>query len=70
VDFSTHPTALDKARPYFHKAQMVLLPEFGHTGDVQNLQPEAFERLVSSVESAACASVTAARARVSSASAR
>ncbi|HEX6302912.1 MAG TPA: alpha/beta hydrolase [Anaerolineales bacterium] len=48
VDFSTHPTALDKARPYFHKAQMVLLPEFGHTGDVQNLQPEAFERLVTS----------------------
>ena len=30
VDFSTPPTALDEARPYFHKAQMVLLPEFSH----------------------------------------
>ncbi len=25
VDFSTPPTALDEARPHFHKAQMVLL---------------------------------------------
>jgi pimeloyl-ACP methyl ester carboxylesterase len=48
VDFSTPPTALDEARPYFHKAQMVLLPEFSHIGDVQTLQPEAFERLTTS----------------------
>jgi len=48
VDFSTPPTALDEARPYFHKAQMVLLPEFSHTGDVMTLQPEAFERLITS----------------------
>lgn len=49
VDFSTPPTALDEARPYFHKAQMILLPEFGHTADVMaTLQPEAFARLVTS----------------------
>lgn len=48
VDFATPPTALDEARPYYHKAQMVLLPEFSHIGDVMTLQPEAFERLVTS----------------------
>ncbi len=42
------PTALDEARPYYHKAQMVLLPEFGHCDDVVELQPEAFERLITS----------------------
>lgn len=48
VDASTPPTALDEARPYFHKAQFVLLPEFSHVGDVENLQPAAFERLITS----------------------
>ena len=48
VDFSTPPTALDEANPYFHKAQMVLLPEFSHVSDVTTLQPEAFERLITS----------------------
>jgi pimeloyl-ACP methyl ester carboxylesterase len=48
VDFSTPPTVLDEAKPYFHKAQMVLLPEFSHVGDVVTLQPAAFERLVTS----------------------
>jgi len=48
VDFSTPPIALDEAKPYFHNAQMVLLPEFSHTGDVFTLQPEAFERLITS----------------------
>jgi len=48
LDLSTLPSVLDKAKPYFHNAQMVLLPEFGHTGDVHTLQPEAFERLVTS----------------------
>ena len=48
VDFSTPPTALEEARPYFHKAQMVLLPEFSHTGDVFELQHQAFERLITS----------------------
>lgn len=48
VDFSTPPTALEEAKPYYHKAQMVLLPEFSHVGDVLNLQPKAFERLITS----------------------
>lgn len=48
VDFSTPATALDEAKPYFHKAQMVVLPEFSHIGDVMTLQPEAFGRLVTS----------------------
>jgi pimeloyl-ACP methyl ester carboxylesterase/membrane protease YdiL (CAAX protease family) len=48
VDFSTPPTAMDEARPYYHKAQVVLLPEFSHIGDVMTLQPEAFERLITS----------------------
>jgi hypothetical protein len=49
LDFATPPTALEEARPYFHKAQMVLLPEFSHISDVmETLQPAAFERLVTS----------------------
>lgn len=48
VDFSTPPTALNEAKPYFHKAQTVLLPEFSHVGDVDTLQPQAFERLITS----------------------
>lgn len=48
VDFSTPPNALDEARDYYHKAQMVLLPEFSHVEDVYTLQPEAFERLITS----------------------
>jgi pimeloyl-ACP methyl ester carboxylesterase len=46
VDFSTPPFALEEAEPYFHNAQMVLLPEFSHTEDVSSLQPEAFEQLI------------------------
>ena len=48
VDFSTPPTALEEAQPYFRRAQTVLLPEYSHTGDVMALQPEAFERLITS----------------------
>lgn len=48
VDFSTPPTALAEAKAYFHKAQMVLLPEFSHVGDVMTLQPAALERLITS----------------------
>jgi hypothetical protein len=48
VDFSTPPGAVDEAKSYFHKAQMILLPEFSHVGDVESLQPEAFERLITS----------------------
>jgi pimeloyl-ACP methyl ester carboxylesterase len=48
LDFSTPPTALEEARPYWHKAQFVLLSEFSHVNDVEKLQPEAFERLITS----------------------
>lgn len=49
VDFSTPPNALDQAKPYYHNAQFVLLPEFSHVADVmETLQPKAFERLVTS----------------------
>jgi pimeloyl-ACP methyl ester carboxylesterase len=49
VDFASPPTALNEARPYFHKAQIVLLPEFSHIADVMEaLQPKAFERLITS----------------------
>jgi len=48
VDFSTPPNALDEARPYWHKAQMVLLPEFSHVNDEYTLQQPAFERLITS----------------------
>jgi hypothetical protein len=46
VDFSTPPAALDEASSYFHKAQMVILPELSHVGDVTHQQPEAFKRLI------------------------
>jgi len=48
IDFSTPPTALDASKPYFHNAQMVLLPEFSHVGDVYEEQPEAFKELITS----------------------
>jgi hypothetical protein len=48
LDFATPPIALDEAKPYFHRAQVVLLREFSHTGDVWSLQPEAFEHLITS----------------------
>jgi len=48
MDFSTPPDALDEVKPYFHRAQVVLLPEFSHVGDVSNLQQGAFERLITS----------------------
>jgi pimeloyl-ACP methyl ester carboxylesterase len=48
VDFSTPPHALDEVKPYYSNAQVVLLSEFGHVADVEGLQPEAFERLVTS----------------------
>lgn len=48
LDFSTPPYALDEAKPYFHNAQMVVLAEFSHVYDVLTLQPQAFERLITS----------------------
>jgi hypothetical protein len=48
VDVGTPATDVDEAKPYYHKAQMVLLSEFSHTGDVTTLQPQAFQRLITS----------------------
>ncbi len=48
VDFSTLAGDLDEAKPYWHKAQMVLLPEFSHVDDEYTLQPKAWERLITS----------------------
>jgi pimeloyl-ACP methyl ester carboxylesterase len=48
VDFSTPHYALDEAEPYWHKAQMVLLPDFSHVEDEYTLQQPAFERLITS----------------------
>jgi len=59
LDFSTPPTALDEARPYWHNAQFVLLPEFSHVGDVETLQPEAFAQLISSYYDTGAADDTA-----------
>ena len=48
LDFAVPPIVLDEAKPYFHKAQIVLLSEFSHVGDVFDLQPEAIQRLITS----------------------
>lgn len=48
IDFSTPPQSLNEIEGYYHNAQMVILPEFSHVGDVESLQPEAFERMVTS----------------------
>jgi pimeloyl-ACP methyl ester carboxylesterase len=48
LDFSTPPTSLDEARPYWHHAQFVLLSEFSHVSDVETLQPGAFKQLITS----------------------
>lgn len=46
LDFSTPPTAVDEAKPYWHNAEFILLKNFGHVSDVENLQPEAFQHLI------------------------
>lgn len=46
LDFSTPPTAVEEAKPYWHNAEFILLKNFGHVSDVENLQPEAFQHLV------------------------
>lgn len=48
VDFSTLPTTLDEVKPFYHKAQIVLLPEFSHVEDEYSFQQEAFKRLITS----------------------
>lgn len=46
LDFSTPPTAIEEAKPYWHSAKFILLKNFGHVSDVENLQPEAFRHLI------------------------
>ena len=48
VDFSTPPSNLDDYQLYYTNVQTVILPEFSHTGDVINLQPQAFQELATS----------------------
>ena len=48
VDFSTPPSNLDDYQPYYTNVQTVILPEFSHTGDIINLQPQAFQELATS----------------------
>ncbi len=55
IDFSTPPQSIIGIESYYHNAQTVILSEFSHTGDVRNLQPEAFERLVTSYYSSGIA---------------
>lgn len=45
-DFATPPSAMEEAKPYWHNAKFVLLQKFSHVGDVETLQPEAYQRLI------------------------
>lgn len=46
LDFSTPPTAIEEVKPYWNNAKFVVLKNFGHVSNVENLQPEAFQYLV------------------------
>ena len=46
IDFSTPPSAIEEAKPYWHNAQFVLLSGFSHVDDVEKLQPAAFQQLI------------------------
>jgi pimeloyl-ACP methyl ester carboxylesterase len=49
IDFSTPAqVARDELLPYLSNGRQVILSEFGHTGDVWSLQPEATIRLLTS----------------------
>jgi pimeloyl-ACP methyl ester carboxylesterase len=49
IDFSTPAqAATEELLPYLSNGRQVILSEFGHTGDVWNLQPEATARLLAS----------------------
>lgn len=48
LDFSTPPSSLEDLRPHYPNAQVVLLDGFGHVSDVEGLQPEAFDRMMTS----------------------
>jgi pimeloyl-ACP methyl ester carboxylesterase len=46
IDFSTPAENATKLLPYLKNGRQVVLSEFGHTGDVWSLQPEALKHLV------------------------
>lgn len=46
LDFSTPATAIEEAKPYWNNAKFVVLKNFGHISNVENLQPEAFQHLI------------------------
>lgn len=46
LDFSTPPSAIEEVKPYWNNAKFVVLKNFGHVSNVENLQPEAFQHLV------------------------
>ena len=47
IDFSTPAqTATEKLLPHLSRGKQIILSEFGHTGDVWNLQPEATRHLL------------------------
>jgi hypothetical protein len=49
VDFSTPSQfATDEFLPFLSNGEQVILSEFGHTGDVWSMQPEATIRLLTS----------------------
>ena len=49
IDYSTPVQfATDELLPFLSNGEQVILSEFGHTGDVWGLQPEATVRLLTS----------------------
>jgi len=48
IDYSTPQESIDELLPYLSNGQLVILKEFGHTGDVWGLQPKATIHLLSS----------------------
>jgi len=48
IDYSTPQESIGELLPHLSKGQLVILKEFGHTGDVWDLQPKATIHLLSS----------------------
>ena len=48
IDYSTPRESIDELLPHLSNGQLVILKEFGHTGDVWGMQPKATIHLLSS----------------------
>jgi hypothetical protein len=48
IDYSTPQESIDELLPHLNNGQLVILKEFGHTGDVWGMQPKATIHLLSS----------------------